>query len=132
MRLVVLLAVAGAAVVLAPSAVACSCIAPGTPRADLARADGAIVGVYLGRRRLSATSFEYTFRVERRVKGRFPVRLRVVSGTNSADCGLQVRRRQRVALLLHRVKGRWHSSLCDQRRGSFFRGIPSRSLASCG
>jgi hypothetical protein len=66
------------------------------------------------------------------VKGRVPVRLQVVSGSNSADCGLQVRRRQRIALLLHRVEGRWHSSLCDQRRGSFFRGIPSRSLASCG
>jgi hypothetical protein len=131
-KLLVLLAAAVVGGALAPSASACSCIAPGKPRADLARADGAIVGVYLGRSRLSANAYLYTFRVERQVKGRFPVRLKVLSGSNSADCGLQVRRRQRIALLLHRVERRWHSSLCDQRAPTFFRGVGSRALAGCG
>jgi hypothetical protein len=56
-RLLVVLAVAGLAAVAAPSASACSCIAPGTPRADLARSDGAFVGVYRGRYRLSPSAF---------------------------------------------------------------------------
>jgi hypothetical protein len=130
-RLLLVLAVAGLAVAAAPSASACSCIAPGTPRADLARSDGAFVGVYLGRRRLSQNAFSYRFTVARQVKGKLPKTIGVVSGTDSASCGLQVRKGERVALLLHRVAGRWHSSLCDQRGRNFFRGIPSRMLASC-
>ena len=131
MRLVLVLAAVGAAAVLTPSASACSCIAPSTPRADLARADGAIVGVYLGRYRASRTVFLYSFRIVRSVKGRFPARLTLRSGTNSADCGLQLRRSEQVALLLHRVEGRWASSLCDQRPATFFRGVGSRGLAAC-
>jgi hypothetical protein len=125
-------AVAAAAAAFAPSALACSCIAPATLRADLARADGAIVGVYVGRYRASQTAFLYTFRDVRSVKGRFPPRFTVRSGTNSASCGLQVRKGQRVGLLLHRVEGRWTSSLCDQRQPGFFRGVRSmRPLAAC-
>ena len=129
-RLVVAAAVAAVAAAFAPSALACSCIAPSTPRADLARADGAVVGVYVGRYRASASAFLYTFRDVRSVKGRFPARFTVRSGTNSASCGLQVRKGQRVGLLLHRVDGRWTSSLCDQRAATFFRGVGSRQLAS--
>jgi hypothetical protein len=131
-RPLLVLAVAALAVVAVPTASACSCIAPAKPRADLARSDGAFVGVYLGRRRFSQNAFLYRFTVVRQVKGRLPRKIEVVSGTDSASCGLQVQRGRRIALLLHRVAGRWHSSLCDQRSASFFRGIPSRSLASCG
>jgi len=120
------------AVVAAPTASACSCIAPGTPRADLARSDGAFVGVYLGRHRLSPNAFFYKFTIVRRVKGNLPPgTIHVVAGTNSASCGLQVRTGRRVALLLQRSERQWRSSLCDQRAGNFFRGVPSRLLASC-
>ena len=119
--------------VAAPAASACSCIAPGTPRADLARSDGAFVGVYQSRYRLSANAFFYKFTIVRRVKGNLPARtIHVVAGTNSASCGLQVRKGQRVALLLQRSDRQWRSSLCDQRAANFFRGVPSRLLASCG
>jgi hypothetical protein len=132
-RLLLVLAVAGLAVAAAPSASACSCIAPGTPRADLARSDGAFVGVYLGRYRLSPNAFFYKFTIVRRVKGKLPAKtIHVVAGTDSASCGLQVRKGERVALLLHRSEGQWRSSLCDQRAANFFRGVPSRMLASCG
>jgi hypothetical protein len=133
-RFLLVLAVAALAVVAAaPAASACSCIAPGTPRADLARSDGAFVGVYQSRYRLSPNAFLYKFTIVRRVKGKLPVKtIQVVAGTNSASCGLQVRKGKRVALLLQRVEGRWHSSLCDQRDANFFRGVPSRMLASCG
>ena len=131
-KLVLVLAVAGLAVVAAPTASACSCIAPGTPRADLARSDGAFVGAYQGRYRLSPTAF-YKFTIVRRVKGNLPPRkIHVVAGTNSASCGLQVRKGQRVALLLQRSERQWRSSLCDQRDANFFRGVRSRLLASCG
>lgn len=133
MRLLVVPAVIAFAVVAAPAASACSCIAPGSPKADLARSDGAFVGVYRGRYRLSPNAFLYKFTIVRRVKGKLPSKtIRVVAGTNSASCGLQVRKGKRVALLLHRVEGRWHSSLCDQRAANFFKGVPSRMLASCG
>ena len=132
-KLLVVLAVVALAVVAAPAASACSCIAPGTPRADLARSDGAFVGVYQGRYRLSASAFFYKFTIVRRVKGNLPARtIHVVAGTNSASCGLQVRKGQRVALLLQRSERQWRSSLCDQRAANFFRGVPSRLLASCG
>jgi hypothetical protein len=130
-----LAAVVCAGAVAVPAASACSCLAPTTPRADLARSDGAIVGVYVGRYRASATRYLYTFRSVRSVKGRFPARFTVRSGTNSADCGLQVRRGQRIGLLLHRVGRRWTASLCDQRDPAFFRGtrvLLGRHADGCG
>jgi hypothetical protein len=132
-KLLVVLALVALGVFAAPAASACSCIAPGTPRADLARSDGAFVGVYLGRHRLSPSAFFYKFSIVRRVKGNLPPRtIHVVAGTNSASCGLQARKGQRVALLLQRSGRQWRSSLCDQRAANFFRGIPSRRLAACG
>ena len=131
-KLFLILVVAGLAVVAAPPASACSCIAPGTPRADLDRSDGAFVGVYQSRYRLSPSAFFYKFTIVRRVKGMLPPRtIHVVAGTNSASCGLQVKKGSRVALLLQRSEGQWRSSLCDQRAANFFRGVPSRRLASC-
>jgi hypothetical protein len=131
-RLLLVVAVAGLAVVAAPTASACSCIAPGTPRADLDRSDGAFVGIYHSRYRLSPNAFFYKFTILRRVKGNLPPRtIHVVAGTNSASCGLQVRKGRRLALLLQRSERQWRSSLCDQRAANFFRGVPSRRLASC-
>ena len=128
-KLLVVLAVVALSVVAAPAASACSCIAPGPPRADLARSDGAFVGIYRSRYRLSASAFSYKFTIVRRVKGNLPPRtINVVAGTNSASCGLQVRKGQRVALLLQRSNRQWRSSLCDQRAANFFRGVPSRLL----
>jgi hypothetical protein len=107
---------------------------------ELARANGAFVGVYLGRRPLnppapthsSADPYLYKFRVERRLKGTFGKTVEVLSARDGASCGLEVVRGQRVGLLLRRVKGRWESNLCSQRSAGFFRGISSRTLASCG
>jgi hypothetical protein len=125
----------GAAVALvAPAeASACSCVPWGKPRTELARANGAFVGVYLGRRPLNsfAVLYLYRFRVERRLKGTFGKSVEVLSARDGAACGLEVVRGQRVGLLLRRVNGRWESNLCSQRSASFFRGIPSRRLASC-
>ena len=139
MKLLVALAVAAVAAVAAPTASACSCIPWGNPKADLAKANGALVGVYLGRRPLSPVAmpgsldpFLYRFRVERRLKGTFGKTIEVRSPRDGASCGLEVVRGQRVGLLLRKVKGGWESNLCSQRSAGFFRGIPSRRLASAG
>jgi hypothetical protein len=132
--------VAAVALVAPGQASACSCIQWGKPRAELARANGAFVGFFLSRRPLrppgtttsSLDPYVYTFRVERRLKGTFGKRVEVLSPRDGASCGLEVVRGQRVGLLLRRVKGRWESNLCSQRSAAFFRGIPSRRLASCG
>ena len=138
---VTLITVAGAVALVAPAeASACSCVPWGKPRVELARANGAFVGVYLNRRPLrppgattsSVDPYVYTFRVERRLKGTFGKTVEVLSPRDGASCGLEVRRGQRVGLLLRRVKGRWESNLCAQRSAAFFRGIPTRRLASCG
>ena len=140
MKLLVALAVAAVAAVAAPTASACSCIPWGKPKAELAKANGAFVGVYLGRRPLrpagpmpsSLDPFLYTFRVERRLKGTFGRTIEVRSPRDGASCGLEVVRGQRVGLLLRKVKGGWESNLCSQRSAGFFRGIAPRRLASAG
>ena len=133
--------VVAAVVLVAPAeASACSCIPWGKPKAELAKANGAFVGVYLGRRPVnppgpttsSIDPYLYTFRVDRRLKGALGKTVEVLSARDGASCGLEVRRGQRVGLLLRRVKGRWESNLCSQRSAGFFRGIPSRRLASAG
>jgi hypothetical protein len=124
----------------AENALACTCLPWGNPRVEVARADGAFVGVYLRRRPLrppgavvsSADTYVYVFRVTRRVKGRIGSTVEVRSPRDGASCGLEVRRGQRVALLLDRRKGAWYSWLCSQRPPGFFRGVPGRVLASCG
>ena len=139
MKLVLLSLAAAVALVAPVEASACSCIPWGKPKAELARANGAFVGVYRGRRPLnppgptysSADPYLYTFRVERRLKGTFGKTVEVRSASDGASCGLEVVRGQRVGLLLRRVKGRWESNLCSQRSAGFFRGSPSRRLASC-
>jgi hypothetical protein len=114
-------------------AVACSCLQWGNPREELAKAQGGFVGVYLGRKARpgSPGAAIYRFRVERRLKGRFGKNIEVVSANNGAACGLEVQKGKRYGLLLRRERGRWHSSLCEQRSARFFRGLPSRRLALC-
>ena len=139
MRVALVTLAAAVALVTPAEASACSCIPWGKPRAELARANGAFVGVYLSRRPLrppgattsSLDTYLYRFRVERRLKGTFGKTVEVLSARDGASCGLEVVRGQRVGLLLRRVKGRWESNLCSQRSAGFFRGIPSRRLASC-
>jgi hypothetical protein len=126
------LAVAAMFAATSEDAFACSCLQWGEPKQELAAAKGAFVGVYLGRRPTrSSGAALYRFRVERRLKGSFGRSIEVVSAVNSAACGLELVKRQRVALLLRRVNGRWHSSLCEQRTARFFRGFPSRLRAAC-
>jgi len=130
--LVALAAAAALFAALPADALACSCLPWGNPKEELAKAKGAFVGVYLGRRPMKSPGAAiYRFRVERRLKGSFGRTIDVVSAVDSAACGLQVVKRQRVGLLLHRVDGRWHSSLCEQRTARFFRGLPSRMLPFC-
>ena len=130
-----LVALAAAAVLgaTASDALACSCVPWGNAKEELAKADAAFVGVYLGRRALSGSpgAAIYRFRVERRLKGALGRNVDVVSANNGAACGLEVERGHRYGLLLRRVRGRWHSSLCEQRTARFFRGLPSRRLALC-
>jgi hypothetical protein len=129
--LVVALAAAAVFAALTDDAFACSCLPWGDPKAEVAKAKGAFVGVYLGRRAMpgSQGAAIYRFRVERRLKGTLARNVEVVSANNGAACGLEVVRGQRYGLLLRRVRGRWHSSLCEQRTARFFRGLPSRMLA---
>jgi hypothetical protein len=130
-----LVALAAAAVfgAIPSDALACSCLQWGNPKEELAKAKGAFVGVYLGRKALpgSQGAAIYRFRVERRLKGAFGRNIEVVSPNNGAACGLEVVKGRRYGLLLRRVQGRWHSSLCEQRTARFFRGLPSRRLALC-
>jgi hypothetical protein len=131
--LLVSLAAAAVFAALPADALACSCLPWGNAKEELTKAKGAFVGVYLGRRALpgSPGAAIYRFRVERRLKGTLGRTVEVVSANNGAACGLEVVKGQRVGLLLRRVQGRWHSSLCEQRTARFFRGLPSRRLALC-
>ncbi len=131
--LVAALASAAVFAAIPTDALACSCLPWGNAKVELAKAKGAFVGVYLGRRPTARWpgAALYRFRVERRLKGTLGRTVEVVSANNGAACGLEVVRGQRVGLLLRRVEGRWHSSLCEQRTARFFRGLPSRRLALC-
>jgi hypothetical protein len=131
--LVVALASAALLAAIPTDAVACSCLPWGNAKEELAKAKGAFVGVYLGRRPTTKWpgAALYRFRVERRLKGTLRRTVEVVSANNGAACGLEVARGQRVGLLLRRERGRWHSSLCEQRTARFFRSLPSRRLALC-
>jgi hypothetical protein len=140
LALAVVVAAVAAGFVAVERATACSCVPWGNPRVELARADGAFVGIYLRRRPLrppgavtsSADTYVYVFRVTRRVKGRMARTIEVRSPRDGASCGLEVRRGQRVALLVDRRNRAWHSNLCSQRPPGFFRGIGTRVFAACG
>lgn len=133
MRFLVLPLAAVALLAVPNEALACSCLRWGNPKEELGKAKGGFVGVYLGRKALpgSPGAAIYRFRVERRLKGTFGKNIEVVSANNGAACGLEVQKGHRYGLLLRRERGRWHSSLCEQRTARFFRGLPSRRLALC-
>jgi hypothetical protein len=99
---------------------ACSC-AFVKPEAALAAADAAFVGTLETRResnpgpvRTSLDPVTLGFRVEEVLKGDLGSRVEVVTAASGASCGIEARRGQRLALVLHRVRGRWQSGLCDQ------------------
>ncbi len=132
------MAAALGALVAAPAAAACSCYPQTDARTAIRRADGAFVGVYLGRRALrpgparsGADAYLYAFRVERVEQGKIGRRIEVQSARNADACGLDVKRGERWALVVGRRAGRWWSTLCNQYRPRALGG--RRALASrCG
>ena len=92
---------------------ACSC-ARGDPRTQLARAQAAFVGVFLGSRTLNATESIYRFRVQRAVKGRLGETVEVQSSSSGASCGIEARPGQVIGLFLYRRGQAWTSGLCFQ------------------
>lgn len=115
MRLFLAGVVAAAAVVAATAspALACSCAVP-DPRILLSEADGAFVGRLQSRRDLGDGRAQFTFRVERSVKGDLGQTVVVESASNGAACGLETTIGARIGLFLDRDAGRWKSSLCWQ------------------
>ena len=95
---------------LAADAAACSCVA-GVPIAQrLEEADAAFVGRLVGVR---GTAYE--FEVDQEVKGEFGDRVLVLSGRDTAQCGLRRSAPdEAVGVLLTRADGGWASSLCAQ------------------
>jgi hypothetical protein len=105
-----------------PFAHACSC-GGGDPREMLQHADGAFIGtVVSGRdaappdRKVSSSGdpWDWTFRVEETIKGDIGDEVVVRSGLPSGGtCGLDLKRGQRVGLLLERYDGVWRSGSCS-------------------
>ncbi len=91
---------------------ACSCALPDA-RSALALADGAFVGT-LETRRESSRHAVLVFRVEKRLKGSIGDFVTVVTPSNSAACGIELAEGTRVGLVLERMGGAWHGSLCSQ------------------
>jgi hypothetical protein len=108
--LVVLVAATLAAAV--EPARACSCALP-NPRAALTQADGAFVGKLLSRRDGDQRAV-LTFSVERALKGAIGKTVEVVTASNSAACGIELRTGARTGLVLERRDGAWQGSLCWQ------------------
>ena len=109
---------AAAALVLAADALACSC-GPVVLARDLPRADGAVVGTVLERRRQGDSAW-YLLRVEQVYKGDINNRVEVVTAADGAVCGLEAPVGERVGLLLDRQGGVWRSGLCSQVEPSRF------------
>lgn len=91
---------------------ACSCALP-NPRAALAQADGAFVGRLVSRRDSGQRAI-LTFSVDRALKGSIGSTVEVVTASNSAACGIELRSGARTGLVLERRGGRWHGYLCWQ------------------
>jgi hypothetical protein len=91
---------------------ACSCALP-NPRSALAQADGAFVGTLVSRRD-AGQRVVLTFSVERALKGSIASTVEVVTASNSAACGIELRTGARTGLVLERRNGAWQGSLCWQ------------------
>jgi hypothetical protein len=115
------------AILLPSAASACSCLGIDNPRAVLASAPGAFVGVI---ERVvgdggsgGEDETEFHFRVEHAVKGGMGETVVVHSRGNGGMCGLEGKVGQRKAMFLAKdADGRWTSSLC--------RGISPERLLS--
>jgi tissue inhibitor of metalloproteinase len=107
----------------APSAAqACSCVVPGDPQEEIARADAAVFGKIVkrdvNRHRREIRGDEtvvYRLKVLRDYKGNVGRHLHFRSTLLSAACGLDLRRGQRIGLLLDRRNGRYSAGLCSVR-----------------
>ena len=91
---------------------ACSCALPDA-REALARSDGAFVGT-LESRRAAGQNALLVFRVDRALKGSIGRRVTVVTPSNGAACGIELQIGTRAGLVLDRMGGAWHGSLCAQ------------------
>ena len=91
---------------------ACSCALPDA-RAALAQSDGAFVGRLVSRREADQRAI-LTFSVERTLKGSLGSTVEVVTASNGAACGIELRTGTRVGLVLDRRAGAWNGHLCWQ------------------
>ena len=91
---------------------ACSCALPDA-RAALAQGDGAFVGKLVSGREAGQQAV-LTFSVERALKGSIGSTVEVVTASNSAACGIEMRTGARTGLVLERRGGAWQGYLCSQ------------------
>jgi len=115
-----------ATLVLADSAMACSCAGGRTPQEKLADAKAAFVGRVVTKRDVTpqpegeavvpGQRFRYRIRVSRSFKRRLGRRIRMEATTDDASCGFEWRVGQRVAAYLYGRRGDWQTSLCSLER----------------
>ena len=113
-----LLIAAAVGVGAAAPASACSCLAATVTAESLAESDAAFVGTVRGR-----DGDVITFAVDRVYAGRLGPVVDVVAGTNSASCGLDARRGQRLGLFLGADGGGWRSGLCSAHNPAEFEAV---------
>jgi hypothetical protein len=109
------ISVALSGLVLAGSALACSC-APSTPAESLARADAAVTGRLLSVKPHGAARAEYRYEVLHVYRGRKEIdrssTLKVTSPRGSASCALPIRIGRRYGLFLIGDGRRWAGGRC--------------------
>lgn len=115
---------------------ACKCVPPGSPAKEIKRADAAAFAKVVrrtvhGSGRYRFGSVKYRLKVLRDYKGNLGRRLTLRSNLSSAACGLDLRRGQRVGLLLYRSQGVLTSSSCSVRTRKHLDGGATASAAYC-
>ncbi|MEA2169997.1 MAG: hypothetical protein QOF76_3297 [Solirubrobacteraceae bacterium] len=98
----------------AGSAHACSCVAPGDPRADVDAARAAFYGTVVDRR-VHGRRVTYRFTVKLDIKNNLGRQVTIRTTTQTAACGLDLHEGQRIGLLLSIFKGRYIGSSCSVR-----------------
>ena len=104
------------------AASACSCAQPQKPRQEIRAADAAVF-VKVVKRTVAGSAgpyitgekLRYRLRVIRDYKRNVPGRITVTGSSNSALCGLSLRKGQKVGLLLDKAGRRYSASLCSVR-----------------
>ena len=117
------LLIAVAVLLAAPaSASACSCALPQKPRQEIRAADAAVFVKVVKRTvagsegpYITGEKLRYRLRVIRDFKRNVPGRITVTGSSNSALCGLSLRRGQKVGLLLDKARRGYSGSLCGVR-----------------